>query len=70
MDEEGQVFILHLAIGKQKGAGGMRSGERREFGIGGWGLGNCGVRNMGSEVRIQESEYRIKDRDWGLGVMG
>jgi hypothetical protein len=27
IDEEGQVFILHLAIGKQKGAGGISNAE-------------------------------------------
>jgi len=33
MDERGQVFILHLATGKQKGAGGISNAE-------------CGVRKQ------------------------
>jgi len=38
-DARGQVFILHLATGKQKGAGGISNAECGKTGVRDWGLG-------------------------------
>jgi hypothetical protein len=50
-DEEGQVFILHLAIGKQKGAGGISNAE-------------CGVKYRSQET---EFRIKTEIRNSGIG---
>ena len=48
----------------------MRSGERRGFGIGGWGLGNCGVRTTDYRLSTSVSQtldYRLQTSDCKRG---